>query len=628
MKLGIRHRIILVAVAPAILVTLLVTGVLMLSQWQGALDAQYRRIGALARQISAVAEFNLFAGNVGGLRRQLDLALAEPDISAAAFLDPQGAVIASTLPAASLPGPDDIIQGFSPPRFDLDDSRHWHSEPIRSTQTGDYDLFATPEGAQPIIGRLLIEVSTAGLRERVARDALSAGGLALLVLMIALALAAGLARGLVLTLGEIRSVVEGIARNRQRRHVMHTGPDELGQLAADINTMADVVTQTQDELVRRINDATQSLREERDAAAMAAESRSRFFAAASHDLRQPAQALGLFVTRLERDARNSTLLPRIRQLALSVKTLQAMLDELLDYSRLSGGVYRTEARPVQAAGLIDTLVEEFRAAAAERHLDLRARVTDCWLQTDPVLLKRLLINLVSNALRYTDHGGVLIACRAHRSHALIEVWDTGIGIPDDQIAHVFEELVQLGNPERDPGKGLGLGLSIVRRTADLLCHPLIVHSRVGRGSCFRLTVPLAEPPAAVQEALWPSERRLLLLGLPKPTINQIEDWEFQVTRADDTREALPQLARHGFPALVVADTKGNLAKLLVMLDAIDAAAGEALPTLILHEGPVPVSGLPPHRTLLSRPFRPARLRALLDHQLAHATPAGETFNAA
>lgn len=615
--LGIRDRILLAALAPAVLVALLVTSVLVIGQWQSAIESQHRRIAALTRQIASLSELNLFAGNVGGLQRQLELALSEPDILAAAFLTPEGTVISSTIPVADLPDANEIHSGFEAPDRFYAINHHWHVQPIRSSQAGEYDLFSMPEQDIPLVGKLIVQVSTAGIQAQVRYYALQAIAIALGILALGMLLALGLARGLIVTLGEISTVVESISRNRTHRRVPHTGPDELGQLAQGINSMADAVTQTQDDLIRRINEATASLRQERDAAADAAESRSRFFAAASHDLRQPAHALGLFVSRLERDARDSPLLPRIERLAHSIANMQKMLDELLDYSRLSGGVYHTSPRPVRASDAIVGLIEEFDPVARIKHLTLRQRVTDCWLQTDPSLLNRVLINLVSNALRYTQHGGVLIACRRRATHACIEVWDTGIGIPEDQQKNVFEELVQLDNPERDPHKGLGLGLAIVRRTTELLGHPLDLRSRVGRGSCFRLKIPLAIAPAAPTKTVDTEQNWILLLATDNATNDQIDGWGLSPTLAPAIDTALALMAHLGKPALVIADTQGlgDLAACRAALDRLDGAAGQPLPALLIHPQPVPDTVLNKPRHLLPRPYRPARLRALIDHLL-------------
>ncbi|MDP1525374.1 MAG: HAMP domain-containing sensor histidine kinase [Rhodocyclaceae bacterium] len=622
--LGIRDRILLAAFAPAVLVALLVTGEMVISQRQSALESQHRRIAAMARQVATIAEFNLFAGNIGGLQRQLELAVNEPDILAAAFLTPEGTVITSTVPVSSIPDADQIYAGFETPATPYGMQSHWHAQPIHSTQTGEFDLFSMPEQDAPLLGQLIVQISTDSVQAQVRRDALRAIGIAMGILILGILLALGLARGLIITLGEISTVVESIGRNRPRRRALHTGPDELGLLAQGINSMADAVAQTQDDLVHRINEATTSLRAERDAAAQAAESRSRFFAAASHDLRQPAHALGLFVTRLERDARHSPLLPHIEQLAHTVKSLQQMLDELLDYSRLSGGVFRTSRRPIRASDVITALAEEFDSIAHAKHLALRQRVTDCWLLTDPSLLNRILINLVSNALRYTQQGGVLIACRRGATHARIEVWDTGIGIAEDQQTEVFEELVQLGNPERDPSKGLGLGLAIVRRTADLLGHPLSLRSRVGHGSCFSLTIPLAIAPAALAKTFDVEQNWILLLATDAATNDQIDDWGLSPTLAPSIDTALALIAHLGTPTLIITDSQGDLTQCLAALDRLDTAAGQPLPALLIHPGPVPDTTPGSLRRLLPRPYRPARLRALIDHLLNEMNEGGET----
>jgi len=601
--LGIRDRILLAALAPAVLVALLVTGVLVIGQWQSAVDSQHRRIAAMARQIAAIAEFNLFAGNIEGLQRQLELALSEPDILAAAFLSPEGTVLASTIPSKDLPEPENIHAGFYQPGGEYLDKTHWHAQPIHATHTGEQDLFSSSEQDAPLLGHLIINISTASLKTQTQHYALQAIAISLGMLMLGMLLALGLARGLIQTLSDISAVVDSIARNRTQRRVLHSGPDELGQLAQGINSMADAVAQTQEDLVRRINEATASLRQERDAAAQAAESRSRFFAAASHDLRQPAHALGLFVTRLGRDARDSPLLPRIEQLAQSVKSLQQMLDELLDYSRLSGGVYRTNPRPIRASEVLTALAEEFEPVARAKHIALRQHVSDCWLHTDPTLLNRILINLVSNALHYTERGGVLIACRHRTTHARIEVWDTGIGIPAEQQLAV-----------------------IVKRTADLLGHPLRLRSRMGRGSCFSLTVPLAAAPAAPAKACEVEQGWLLLLATDEATNHQIDSWELSPTLAPRIDTALALIANLGAPMLVITDTQGlgDLAQCLAALDRLDAAAGQPLPALLIHPGPAPDTNLGDLRRLLPRPYRPARLRALIDHLLDEVDAGDET----
>ena len=632
--LGIRGRILLAALAPAALVALLVSTLLVATQVEQSSVDQHRRLFAVARQLSAMAEFSMFSGNTGELRRLLDAALTEPDVVAAAFLDPAGKVLVSTLPIHELPSPGEVLAGFFPP-LDHPHRDHWHAQPIRSISYGEADLFSDPaKQPQPLLGHLLIKVSMAALRDELRNYLIKAAAISTLILFFGVLLALALSRGLIRTLGSIGGVVAGIGQGRTNLRVADAGQDELGQLAAGINEMAGAVAQTQEELATRIAKATATLRHERDEAEAAAQSRSRFFTAASHDLRQPIQALGLFVDHLERDARASPLLPRVNQLAQTVRGLQSLLDMLLDYSRLDGKVYRVERRPVRVADVIDHLVDDFAAAAAAKGLVLRTRVGGCWLMTDPALLQRILLNFLGNAVRHTRRGGILVAARCTATAVRIEVWDTGPGIPAADQEAIFEELVQLDNPERDPAKGMGLGLAIVRRTAALLEHPVRLCSRVGHGSRFSITLPRAPPPAAAETATQAADdplagARILLLsdspGESAELFDLLAGWGAAVTRGASVAAAEDWIAACGLPAVLIWDMQPSLPGTTEAEAALDRLAGVAahpLPALIISPGPVPALVAPPGaapRLLLPRPFRPARLRALLTHLLtAHA----------
>jgi signal transduction histidine kinase/CheY-like chemotaxis protein len=238
------------------------------------------------------------------------------------------------------------------------------------------------------------------------------------------------------------------------------------------------------------------LREERDRAQAADRAKTRFLAAASHDLRQPIHALSLLVATLAMlGQRGAVQSSDARDLAGKAKSivgnLSALLNGLLDISRLDAGVVTVARETVSLSQLFYHLSNEFAAAANDRGLDWR--VVECRLQvdSDPMMLKRVLGNLLSNAFRYTRSGGVLLGCRRRGPAVEIQIWDTGPGIPADQQTMVFEEFVQLRNPARDRTQGLGLGLAIVRRTAELLQHPLKLVSVTDRGSMFSVTVPQA-----------------------------------------------------------------------------------------------------------------------------------------
>ncbi len=246
-----------------------------------------------------------------------------------------------------------------------------------------------------------------------------------------------------------------------------------------------------------------SLEAERDKAQSADRSKSRFLAAASHDLRQPIHALSLFTSTLAALGRNGDVPAKsARDLADRARSvignLGGLLDALLDISKLDAGIVTVAREPVSLRRLFHDLKAEFSGIAKDQGLGWRVVMTDVWVDTDPMMLKRVLDNLLSNAFRYTRTGTVLIGCRRRGAALEVQVWDTGVGIPASEQDAIFEEFVQLQNPARDRAQGLGLGLAIVQRTAALLGHPVKVVSTEGRGSMFSITLPVVAPPSLAQ----------------------------------------------------------------------------------------------------------------------------------
>jgi len=239
-----------------------------------------------------------------------------------------------------------------------------------------------------------------------------------------------------------------------------------------------------------------SLEEQRDRAQSADRAKSRFLAAASHDLRQPIHALGLFISTLGALGRSGDVPAKsARDLADRARSvignLSGLLDALLDISKLDAGVVTVAREPVGLRRLFSDLRAEYAGIAGGQGVDWRVVMTDVSVDTDPMMLKRILDNLISNAFRYTQTGTVLLGCRRCGAAVEIQVWDTGLGIPAAAQDAIFEEFVQLANSARDRAQGLGLGLAIVRRTAALLGHRVKVVSKEGRGSMFSVTLPVA-----------------------------------------------------------------------------------------------------------------------------------------
>jgi signal transduction histidine kinase/CheY-like chemotaxis protein len=287
--------------------------------------------------------------------------------------------------------------------------------------------------------------------------------------------------------------------------------------------------------------------------------KSRFLAAVSHDLRQPLHALDLFHASLKSKLNQQESKELLALASHSSRALGEMLGELIDISRLDAGKINPEPRTMPLTPLLRECAEEIQPLADKKGLKLRIYLPrkGC-VKSDPVLLKRILRNLLSNAVRHTENGGVLLGARMRGSDVRIEVYDTGSGIDKTQLPHIFDEFYQVDNPERDREKGLGLGLAIVRRLADMLGHDIHVHSQLGKGSCFSVVVPLcSEAEASLHKMTKPmgdvdvaglfvpvvDDDRIILKGMRKLLL----DWGCEVLLAESEHELLHELGTHNYP---------------------------------------------------------------------------------
>jgi len=310
-----------------------------------------------------------------------------------------------------------------------------------------------------------------------------------------------------------------------------------------------------------------------------------------------------------------------------------VLTDLLDISRLDTGAWPVSPSSFALAPLIQRLADEYSAQAHRFGLDLHAVPSSATIRTDRQLLERIVRNFISNAIRYTETGRILLGCRNRGAAVAIEVWDTGIGIPRDRLDRIFEEFHQLGaGPER-PDRGLGLGLAIVQRIARLLALEVEVDSRIGHGSRFAVLVPRAEPCAAPGESdpgLLPVPSRdfasyLVLCIDDDPATRDamaelLGSWRCELVTVATLEEALAALARAGrAPDLIVADyhlQEGALGTEVIA--ALHGRFGSAIPALLVSSNRtaamralVKAHGL----SFLAKPIPPARLRALMSYLL-------------
>lgn len=313
--------------------------------------------------------------------------------------------------------------------------------------------------------------------------------------------------------------------------------------------------------------------------------KSRFLAAASHDLRQPLSALALYVGSLDgRIAGDDG--PLLKNMKDCVDSLNEMLTDLLDLSKLEAGVVTPQVRDFSIDDMLAKIVSANAPKALIKKLALRCTSSALHARTDPVLFRRILGNLVGNAIRYTERGGVLIGCRKHKGKVWVEVWDTGIGIPKDKTQEIFEEFKQLGNDERSRRKGSGLGLAIVARMASLLGLEIRVRSKLGKGSVFAVELPLGE---ALQLETAPVARyRPLLIALVEDDprvrdalVYSLEKNGHRVVAAPTRRELMNRL-NGSAPDIVISDYRlANGRTGFDVVTAVRHTYGENVPALII-----------------------------------------------
>lgn len=376
----------------------------------------------------------------------------------------------------------------------------------------------------------------------------------------------------------------------------------------------------------------EKLREQKTQAEQANRAKTQFLASASHDLRQPVHALALFASALKYEVDSAKGRDIMQHLAKSIESIDELLSSLLDISKLDAGVVKVNAADIRLQPIFNQIGSEFQAQAERLNLAFRVRDTALAVRSDPVLLTNVIRNLVSNALRYTRHGGVLLACRRHGNRVAIEVWDTGIGIPLAEQKRIFNEFYQLNNPERDRSKGLGLGLAICQRLCALLKHELALHSRLGRGSMFRIMVPPARAlPRGGDEARSADEQLLqqktiLVIDDEKEILEAmsaiLRAWKCRVLTASSVAEA-EQVAAGAAPPpdLIVCDYRlRNEETGTEAIQAVQRMLKHAVPAIIMTGDTAPerireaqASG----HALLHKPVKPAQFYETLQNLLGN-----------
>jgi signal transduction histidine kinase len=498
-----------------------------------------------------------------------------------------------------------------------------------------HQIVDTHQASPEILGSVLVNVS---LHDAIAaqRSSLRHALLALLLSLLVAGVIGWLAaRWISAPLRHLAGAVQQLDRDDGPVSVAITDRTEIGELQRGFNRAAAALFQNRRGLQDQIAEATRELEQKNAALEAASETRSRFLAAASHDLRQPLYALTLFSAALAVDESDPQRLDRIAHIQECVQSLDHLFSELLDLSRLEAGAVQVEISEFPLDRVLAEVNRTFSMVAEQRGLELRIPPTRYWVRSDRVMLTRMLNNLVSNALRFTRRGGALVGVRPSGPGRLkVEVWDTGSGITPEHLPHVFDEFYRIDD-EADAGlddgshSGLGLGLATVQRLAELLDTTVQANSQPGRGSVFRFDLPLAytgslpvsaeeDPPGEL------ADRRVLVVDNDPAILSGIRvllsSWGCEVAVAEDRLQALEVVENWPAPAdLVICDLHLRSGEhgpdLFAELDRLYERDGEARFARLLVTGETRADRL--HDViaakipLLYKPVSPQRLRSAM-----------------
>jgi signal transduction histidine kinase len=379
--------------------------------------------------------------------------------------------------------------------------------------------------------------------------------------------------------------------------------------------------------------ANVALSEAKLAAERANQAKTRFLASASHDLVQPLNAARLFVSAIDRRSVPDTTQRLLSQVESSLTAAESLLGALLDITRLDAAAQELRREHFELGQVLEPLATEFSAFARARGLEFRVVPSRSVVHTDPRLLRRVLQNFLSNAVRYTRSGRVLMGVRRLPGHVRIEVWDTGPGIPPEKQREIFEEFRRLDQQDTGGERGLGLGLAIAERLARMLDHPIGLRSRVGSGSAFSITVPLGDPaqivaaqPQVVRRSADGVSGAVVLCMDNEPAVlggmdAMLSSWGCKVIAVRDEEAALCTFRQHGtVPDIALVDyhLDGGVDGTQVF-DRLRELWHRDVPGIVItadHTQKAKADAGKRGLQLLPKPVKPAALRALMGRMLA------------
>ena len=394
--------------------------------------------------------------------------------------------------------------------------------------------------------------------------------------------------------------------------------DELGRMGRSFNRLKQDLWEQSEGLQNAKIDADR-----------ANKAKSLFLASASHDLRQPLNAMQMYIAALQSKVKDKEIMRIIEDInSVSISTAR-LLNALLDVSELEVGAIKPRFESFSVNNMLISIFQSFLPLAKDKGLNFRVVPSSLYVRSDPALLERILGNFMSNAIRYTNKGSVLIGCRKRGDKVVIEVWDTGCGISDDQMSLIYEDFYQIENKERDRGKGLGLGLALAKRLSESLEHKIVSKSTFGSGSCFSVLVNIGEKTVdenqdeSFMNIMNLSGANILLveddMDVLKATKQLLESWGCKVKTARNKDEVMNLIKENPYdnPDIILADNRlpGDASGIDITY-LIQEKLQTSIPCVIMtgdvernHVQSIIDQGFP----VLLKPIQPAKFRAMLSH---------------
>jgi signal transduction histidine kinase len=613
----------------------------------------------MAHQLAGSSEYGVFSNNHVFLQNIAHGALQQVDVRGVAVLNSTSGILASA-GEFSLPLKREIIDKI------LATNERFNQQEFVSFEQADHAIILQPptnsklrsiwlyhaiipaqialdEGGSKTIekpvGAIILEISRLrheGHKIQMLWTTLSATALLLALTFYLVYLAS---RSITDPIRRLSKAVQEIGEGKLDTRVsLVTHVSELATLAQGLNESANHLQQERANLQSRVDEATHALREKKEEAERASEGKSHFLAVASHDLRQPLHALGLYVAELHRRVSGTDQQHLVEQVEHSIETLSALLNALLDISKLDAGVVIPQIQPCNMAIILERIAADCRVLAGQKNIHLIVRPFCGYISSDPQLLERILMNLVSNAIRYTRQNGcVLVACRRRGSHLRIEVRDNGIGISEADQVNIFREFYQISQPQLDANKGLGLGLSIVDRLSKLLGHRIELRSEPGNGSIFALEVPIAgsayKQQSITQAPLGDSVqekkdlplfgKKLLVvdddMAVLSSTASLLRSWGCIVSQANSFAQAEQFLREGATWDFIATDYQlGNKENGIDIIGMVRQHYNKQVPSILISGDTSPAvlkMASANNLYLLQKPVKPGKLRSLIMHLL-------------